>query len=92
MNKFQGRRAGESPRQIREVIKGLLPRKYRDQRKFSQELSSSGSFHWVGMASLKTKPILKRIKDGKKIAMKKKINIGFPILFQIYVFYLNGKF
>lgn len=47
---------------------------------------------FIGQASKKTKPILKRIKDGKKIAMKKKINIGFPILIQIYVFYLNGKF
>jgi len=41
---------------------------------------------------IKTKPILKKIKDGKKIAMKKKINIGFPILNQIYVFYLKSKF
>ena len=39
--------------------------------------------------SLKTKPTLKRIKDGKKIAMKKKINIGSPILDQIYAFYLK---
>ena len=37
----------------------------------------------------KTKPTLKRIKDGKKIAMKKKINIGSPILAQIYAFYLK---
>lgn len=42
--------------------------------------------------ALKTKPTLNRIKDGKKIAMKKKINIGLPILFQIYVFYLNSKY
>jgi hypothetical protein len=42
--------------------------------------------------ALKTKPTLNRIKDGKKIAMKKKINIGLPILFQIYVFYLNTKY
>jgi len=41
---------------------------------------------------LKTKPTLNKIKDGKKIAMKKKINIGFPILSQIYVFYLIPKF
>jgi hypothetical protein len=42
--------------------------------------------------ALKTKPTLNWIKDGKKIAMKKKINIGCPILFQIYVFYLKRKF
>jgi hypothetical protein len=40
----------------------------------------------------KTKPTLNWIKDGKKIAMKKKINIGCPILIQIYVFYLKRKF
>jgi len=40
---------------------------------------------------IKAKPTLKRIKDGKKIAMKKKINIGFPISNQIYVFYFNIK-
>jgi hypothetical protein len=40
---------------------------------------------------IKTKPTLKRIKDGKKIAMKKKINIGCPISNQIYVFYLKRK-
>jgi hypothetical protein len=40
----------------------------------------------------KTKPTLKEIKDGKKIAMKKKINIGFPISNQIYVFYLKPKY
>jgi hypothetical protein len=39
----------------------------------------------------KEKPILKRVKDGKKIAMKKKINIGVPISSQIYIFYFNGK-
>ena len=39
----------------------------------------------------KEKPILKRVKDGKKIAMKKKINIGVPISFQIYTIYLNGE-
>jgi hypothetical protein len=40
---------------------------------------------------LKTKPTLNRIKDGKKIAMKKKINIGYPISSQIYVFYLKSN-
>jgi len=39
----------------------------------------------------KQNPPLKGFKDGKKIAMKKKINIGFPILIQIYVFYLKRK-
>src|SRR5210317_1503884 len=39
----------------------------------------------------KEKPILKRVKDGKKIAMKKKINIGVPISIQIYIFYFNVK-
>ena len=44
-----------------------------------------------GNPSRKAKPTLKEIKDGKKIAMKKKINIGCPILPQIYVFYLKTK-
>jgi hypothetical protein len=39
----------------------------------------------------KEKPILKRVKDGKKIAMKKKINIGVPISSQIYIFYFKAK-
>jgi len=41
---------------------------------------------------IKAKPTLKRLKDGKKIAMKKKINIGFPILNQIYVFIYKSLF
>jgi hypothetical protein len=40
----------------------------------------------------KQKPILELvIKDGKKIAMKKKMNIGVPISFQIYIFILKRK-
>ena len=35
-------------------------------------------------------PPSNEFKDGKKIAMKKKINIGVPISSQIYIFYFNG--
>jgi len=42
--------------------------------------------------ALNTKPTLNKIKDGKKIAMKKKINIGNPMLFQIYVFILKMNY
>ncbi len=54
--------------------------------------NSSNIVCQVFQISAKTKPTLNKIKDGKKIAMKKKINIGYPILTQIYVFYLELKF
>ena len=41
---------------------------------------------WLSLK--KAKPTLIYMRVGKKIAMKKKINIGLPISFQIYVFIL----
>jgi hypothetical protein len=50
-------------------------------------MCSFGAFE--DRVSLKNKTHPQRIKDGKKNCYEKENNIGFPILSQIYVFYLK---